>query len=58
MLTTLSILSRDQGTLHDHRANEEAYLTRYVTPSPSRCQPARRRLTDRSATSSSKPQPS
>ena len=31
MLTALPIPSRDQGKLFDHRANEEAYFTRYAT---------------------------
>ena len=31
MLTDLPIPSRDQGKLFDHRANEEAYFTRYAT---------------------------
>ena len=32
MLSTLNVLSRDQGKLFDHRANEEAYFACFATP--------------------------
>ena len=31
MLSTLNILSRDQGKLFDHSANEDAYFTCFAT---------------------------